>query len=633
MDQSLKSTPILAPELDDAKLPARRILVVVLNLLSMAALAWAMSRVLGGRGWSVATIAFMTIYLIGLPWTLLGFWNSAIGFVILRLARDPVGYTNPAIRRTPADSPIAARTAVCLCVRNEDVAAAFGRLRVMIESLAATGAGDHFEFHVLSDTSRPEVAAAEEAEIQSLQALYPSAGLHYRRRTLNTGYKAGNLEEFAHRALGRCDHMIVLDADSVMSGPAMLRLVRAMQANPTLGILQTLVVGRPSESAFTRIFQFGMRHGMRAQTTGSAWWQGSAGPYWGHNAIIRIAPFVQHCALPPIPGKGPLRGAILSHDQVEAALMRGAGWQVRVIPDEYGSWEENPTNLPDFIKRDLRWCNGNLQYIHLLGMPGLIGMGRFQLINAIAMYVGAPMNFVMLLAGLTIALTPNHPNLATSMAFGLYAVSLLLGFAPRLLGVLDIILSGRASQYGGARRMIAGCALDWSFSMIIGPIMMIAQTVFIGGLAFGRKMIWDAQNRADRSISFEEALHGLWPQLLFGAVTATVLGLYVPLTLLWAGLTVLPCLIAAPFTCITSARWLGAAMTRARLCAIPDEFAPAWEIGGPDTARLPPDHSHEPPPRRSPAPADPGVDGPDRRHAGAVDRLLRGAVRALRTDN
>ncbi|MEI9889679.1 MAG: glycosyltransferase family 2 protein [Caulobacteraceae bacterium] len=153
--------------------------------------------------------------------------------------------------------------------------------------------------------------------------------------------------------------MIVLDADSVMSGPAMLRLVRAMQANPELGILQTLVVGRPSESAFTRIFQFGMRHGMRAQTTGSAWWQGSSGPYWGHNAIIRVAPFVDHCALPPIPGQGgPLRGPVLSHDQVEAALMRGAGWHVRVIPDEHGSWEENPTNLPDFIKRDLRWCNG-----------------------------------------------------------------------------------------------------------------------------------------------------------------------------------------------------------------------------------------------------------------------------------
>lgn len=581
MDQSLKSIPTFDLDAEEARLPLRRAVVVALNLLSMAGLAWAMGSVLGNRGWSAPTLAFMAIYLIGLPWTLLGFWNSVIGFVILRFARDPVGYTNPAIRRTPKDSPIVTRTAVCLCVRNEDVAAAFARLRTMIESVAATGQGRHFDFHVLSDTSRPEVAEAEEMMFLALQTRFPFTGLHYRRRAKNTGYKAGNLEEFARRCRRQYQHMIVLDADSVMSGPAMLRLVRAMQANPELGILQTLVVGRPSESAFTRIFQFGMRHGMRAQTTGSAWWQGSSGPYWGHNAIIRIAPFVDHCALPPIPGKGPLRGPILSHDQVEAALMRGAGWHVRVIPDEYESWEENPTNLPDFIKRDLRWCNGNLQYIHLMAMPGLIGMGRFQLVNAIAMYVGAPMNFLMLLAGLGIALTPHPPDFATSMAFGLYAVALLLGFAPRLLGVLDIVLGGRARLYGGALRMTIGCALDWSFSMIIGPIMMIAQTVFIGGLFLGRRVIWDAQNREDRSISAREALHGLWPQLAFGLAAVAILGLVMPMAILWAGLTIIPCLLAAPFTCITSARWLGRAMARARLCAIPDELATAWEIGGP----------------------------------------------------
>jgi membrane glycosyltransferase len=581
MDQSLKSIPSLDLVAEEAKLPLRRAVVVALNLLSMAALAWAMSRVLGSRGWSVPTIVFMTIYLIGLPWTLLGFWNSVIGFVLLRLCQDPVAYTNPAIRRTPKDSPIVTRTAVCLCVRNEDVAAAFARLRTMIESVASTGEGRHFDFHVLSDTSRPEVAEAEDMMFLALQTRFPFTGLHYRRRARNTGYKAGNLEEFAHRCRHQYQHMIVLDADSVMSGRAMLRLVRAMQVNRELGILQTLVVGRPSESAFTRIFQFGMRHGMRAQTTGSAWWQGSAGPYWGHNAIIRIAPFVDHCALPPIPGKGPLRGPVLSHDQVEAALMRGAGWHVRVIPDEYESWEENPTNLPDFIKRDLRWCNGNLQYIHLMNMPGLIGMGRFQLVNAIAMYVGAPMNFLMLMAGLAIAVTPHPPDLATSMAFGLYAVALLLGFAPRLLGVLDIVLAGRARQYGGALRMIVSCALDWSFSMLIGPVMMLAQTVFIAGLFFGRRVIWEAQNREDRSVTLKEALHGLWPQLSFGLAAMTILGLLMPPAILWASLTIIPCLAAAPFACLTSMRWLGRAMTRARICAIPDEFSPAWEIGGP----------------------------------------------------
>jgi membrane glycosyltransferase len=558
---------------EDQRLRRRRWLVALLCLATMVALGMAMDHLLERRGWSAAAMVFMAIYLVGLPWTLLGFWNAAIGFVILRLVRDPIGYTNPALAGTCNDGPIVSRTAICLCVRNEDVQATFVRLGGMIESLAATGWAGGFDFHVLSDTSRPAVAAMEERFVADYLVRFPGIGLHYRRRTDNRGYKAGNLEEFASRCRNAYDHMIVLDADSVMSGSAMLRLVRAMQANPRLGILQTLVVGTPSESAFTRIFQFGMRHGMRVQTTGSAWWQGRAGPYWGHNAIIRLAPFVDHCKLPEIPGNGPLRGAILSHDQVEAALMRGAGWDVRVIPDEFESWEENPTNLPDFIKRDLRWCNGNLQYVHLLGMKGLTGMGRFQLINAIAMYVGAPLNLAMLAAGLAITLNSGPVDrAAATLAFALYAVSLVLGFLPRLLGAIDIALRGETERYGGSLRMIAGTALDWTFSLLIGPIMMIAQTMFIGGLVFGRRVIWDAPNRTDRSIPLREALHGLWPQTVFGLGALLVLGSLAPFMLPWASPTVAPLLLAVPFAMLTASLQFGRSLTSMGLCAVPDEI-------------------------------------------------------------
>src|SRR5260221_7232165 len=202
--------------------------------------------------------------------------------------------------------------------------------------------------------------------------------------------------------------MLVLAADSLMWGAAFLRLVRAMQANPTLGILQTLVVGQPADSAFARIFQFGMRHGMRTHTTGIAWWQGSSGPYWGHNAIVRLEPFVAHCRLPTLSGRPPLGGPVLSHDQVEAALMRAAGYEVRGIADEFESWEENPPSLPDFIKRDLRWRQGNMQYLRLLCRRGLKPMGRFQLVNAIFMYLGAPFWILMLVAGHASALMPTH---------------------------------------------------------------------------------------------------------------------------------------------------------------------------------------------------------------------------------
>ena len=156
-----------------------------------------------------------------------------------------------------------------------------------------------------------------------------------------------------------------------MPAAAILRLVRIMQAEPRLGILQGLVVGLPSTSAFARLFQFGMRLGMRSYTIGSAWWQGDCGPYWGHNAVVRLAPFIAHCQLPVLPEKGPLGGHVLSHDQIEAVLMRRAGYEVRVLPEEDLGWEENPPTLLEFIRRDLRWCQGNMQYWHFLTLPGL----------------------------------------------------------------------------------------------------------------------------------------------------------------------------------------------------------------------------------------------------------------------
>ena len=560
----------------DPGLAGRRWLFFALNAASMIGLGWLMIDVLATRGWSAVPGLFLALFLIGLPWTLIGFWNSAVGFVILRLSSDPVAFTNPALRITPMDSSVTTRTAICLAVRHEDIGQVFARLDSMVRDIAATPWADSFTFHVLSDSARPDIVAAEEQAFAVLTGGHPRAGfLRYRRRTVNSGFKAGNLREFAERAQNDYDHMIVLDADSVMSAASMLRLVRAMQANPALGILQTLVVGQPSGSAFTRVFQFGMRHAMRTQTVGSAWWQGPAGPYWGHNAIIRLKPFVDHCVLPTLPGRGPLGGQILSHDQVEAAQMRGAGYDVRVIADEFESWEANPPNLPDFIKRDLRWCQGNLQYLKLLRMPGLKPMGRFQLVNAIMMYAGAPAGLLMLAAGLAMIGDGSHSSAPATLAFALYFMMLILGFAPRLLGMLDVLL--RADQrrlHGGTVRLLAGGAIDMLFSLFLGPVMMIAQSLFVGGLLFGRRVIWEAQNRDGRIVRFGEAARGLWPQMLFGMAVAAILLRYAPGVLPWAAPTILPCLLAIPFTCLTAGRIVGRLFVRYRVCAIADEYAP-----------------------------------------------------------
>ncbi|WP_428374733.1 glucans biosynthesis glucosyltransferase MdoH [Lichenicoccus sp.] len=550
----------------EEQLGTRRALVLGLNLASWLGLGLLMARIIAAVGWSWPGVIVLALFLFGLPWTLLAFWNAVIGFVILRTVRDPAGYTNPALRRTPPDAPIVARTAICIAIRHEDVARVASRIAAMRASLQARPGAGLCELHVLSDSSRPEFVAAEWA------AFAGDPALHYRRRPANTGFKAGNLRDFAVSHHRRYDLMLALDADSLMSGAAMLRLVRVMQANPRLGILQTLVVGRPATTAFARIFQFGMRHGMRTHTTGITWWQGSSGPYWGHNAILRLQPFVDHCALPVLPGRSPLSGHVLSHDQVEAALMRAAGWEVRVIADEFASWEENPPRLPDFIRRDLRWCQGNMQYLRLIGRLRLRPMGRFQLVNAMAMYLGAPSMLLMLAAGIAHGVEPARGQLPDRLAFGLYFGLLGLGFAPRLLGVLDVLLRpAERRRWGGAGRLLAGAAADGAFTVLIGPVMMVAQARFIAGLLLGRRVIWEAQQRDGQALPVREALRGLWPQLLFGIGFGLVLLRVAPGALPWAAPTLAGCLLCVPFACVTAGPRLGGWMIRTGLCAVPDE--------------------------------------------------------------
>ncbi|NYZ12348.1 glucans biosynthesis glucosyltransferase MdoH [Azospirillum sp. RWY-5-1] len=564
-------------------LAGRRLLVAGLALAGAAGLGWAMAALLATNGWHWLEVLVLLLFLASLPWTLLGFWNSVIGFVILRLARDPVGLTCPAVRRAGAEEPVTERTAVAVCIRHEDPQRVFRRVATMLESLEATGHAGMFEFHILSDSARPEIAAAEGAGFARLLGRPGWEGrLHYRRRGQNTGFKAGNLREFVERVRGRIPFMIVLDADSLMTGEAMVRLVRVMQANPRLGILQTLVVGRPAESAFARVFQFGMRHGMRTHTTGIAWWQGDSGPYWGHNAIIRVEPFARHCHLAPLPGSPPLGGPVLSHDQVEAALMRAAGWEVRVIPEETGSWEENPPSLPDFVKRDLRWCQGNMQYLRIVGRPGLLPMGRFQLVNAMLMYAGAPLWMLMMAAGLGLAVVTQPGGgepFPFGLAVGLYAGVLAIGQAPRILGVLDVLLRPEERRrYGGTGRLLAGWLVETLFSFIVGPLMIVAQTVFLAGLALGRRVAWEAQNRDGHAVPAGEAARGLWPQMLFGLLFGGALWALAPGALPWASPTLVACALAVPFTALTAGPRLARAMRRTGLCAVPDEIEPAPEL-------------------------------------------------------
>ena len=269
----------------------------------------------------------------------------------------------------------------------EEVLPPLGRL---LDGLAARGAAERFTLWLLSDTAGPGAGGGRGGGRGGLPrgaARRASARIRYRRRAANTGFKAGNVMDFLdHHAAGH-ELMLCLDADSEMSAEAVLRLVACMEADGRLAIVQQLIVGRPATAAFPRLFQFGMRAGMRSWATGQAWWQGPEGPYWGHNAIVRIAPFREHCRLPPLPDGSP----ILSHDQVEAVRLHAAGWKVCCLPDETGSLEGNPPALPEFLARDLRWAAGNMQYGALLFLPGMTWMGRWQLAQAILLFLGTPL--------------------------------------------------------------------------------------------------------------------------------------------------------------------------------------------------------------------------------------------------
>ncbi len=540
----------------------RRVLVLSLNLVTIVLLFAAMLAVLGHGGVTWGEWLMMVAYTVTLPWLSIGLWNSVIGFVLdRRYGTEAAAHVTPALGRVTGTDPIETRVAIVMPLRNEDPSASLSRFASVQRALAQTPWAAHFDFHVLSDSDRSDILLREEAGVAKWRASVPDAEVHYRRRVDNVGYKAGNIAEFLERHGGRYDFFIPLDADSVMGAEAILRLVRVMQASPEIGILQSLVTGLPSRTFFTRAFQFGMRHGMRSYTLGSAWWQADCGPNWGHNAIIRTAPFRAHCMMPVLPGKGPLSGHILSHDQLEAALMRRAGYEVRVIAEESESYEENPPSLADFIRRELRWCNGNMQYLRLLGLPGLAPMSRLQLYLAIQMYLAAPawMLFIILSAGLA-AVSAQFDGMPLWHGLALFAVLMTLNLMPKLMGLGQILADrARAARYGGRKRVVLGGLAEIAFSMLTAPIVALGLTVFLIGLLFGRRVGWDAQQRSRERLHWGEAARVLWPQTLVGLGLTAWLASFAPWALAFGAPMLLALCCAVPIAVVSTgplvSRW------------------------------------------------------------------------------
>jgi membrane glycosyltransferase len=574
----------------------RRAIVAALNLITIGALAYALATAfgLGQQGFALLDSLFFICILIGLPWTVMGFWNAVIGLWLLHGRRDGLAAVAPYWALSESNAPVRARTAILMTLRNEDPERAMSRLMIVRDSLDATGEGDRFDYFLLSDTSKPDVAAGEERWAEAWRARYGAeARLTYRRREINEGFKAGNVRDFLDRWGDDYEFFLPLDADSLMSGPAILKLVRVAQAFPCVGILQSLVVGTPSRSAFARIFQFGMRHGMRSYTMGSAWWSGDCGPFWGHNAIVRTKPFREHCQLPVLPGKPPLGGHVLSHDQIEAAYMRRAGYEVRVVPVEDASYEDNPPTILDFTKRDLRWCQGNMQYWRFIVEPGLKPLSRFQIVAAIFMYLSAAAWMTMVGLGAAIAMAGGFQSLDLDLSVAMFFVMIGMSLTPVAAGLVDVALTkGGAARYGGRARFAAGSAAQFLFSLMLMPVTALRLTIFMVSLVFGKAVAWNGQQRDAHSLSWGTALRGLWPQFLSGCVLLGVLWTYAPGAILWAAPMLAGFLLAVPFAVLTASPAAGELLTRWRLAAIPEEFDTPEEL-----KRLGAGLAFEPPPR------------------------------------
>ena len=533
--------------------------MLLLTAIFFLVLLW---RVLAPGGWTVPKLLLFVSFIGVAPWLGVCVGNALPGFFLLVFARDPARAVLP-VAGDIETAPIAARTAIAVTIRNETMENVLPPLRRLLEGLAEYG--ELFQLFILSDTQHPIAAAAEEAAIAAFPLM-----VRYRRRAENTGFKAGNVMEFLDHHAEGFEFSLMLDADSEMSPAAVLRLVRIMQAAPRMAIVQHLTVGRPAAAAFPRLFQFGMRAGMRVWATGQAWWQDDEGPYWGHNAILRIAPFREHARL----GKLPDGSFILSHDQVEAARLCAAGWGVCLWADEAGSLEANPPALPEFLHRDARWLAGNLQYRYLIGAPGLRPMGRWQLAQAILLFAGAPLYTAMLALAAISAVDGGGVDFPRGRLFFLTAAWTLAIYSPKLLGYAEVLLfRDRRARYGGAAAFTAGAMIEFMFTLLLDALSQPSKTLAMLRLGLGARPGWLPQNRGDRGVGWAEAARLFWPHTLFGVLVFCLLATSSWLAALWALPFAGGLLVAIPFCVLTSDPRIAAWLRQRRIAATPEEIA------------------------------------------------------------
>jgi membrane glycosyltransferase len=580
----------------------RRGLFFGLTLLSAVLASMLMLDILNANGLTFAERLALPLFFILFTWIAGAFWTAIAGFCIRLIGRDPM-----VLHPDDVDGrPVTTRTALIMCVYNEDVEHVTACVDSIWTSLKKQPEQGQFDFFILSDTRKPEIAVAEERAWKRLVRKHHARGrIFYRRRAQNTSRKAGNVADFVRTWGGGYDHMVVLDADSVMSGSTLVTLARLLDANPQVGLIQTLPSPAGRATLFARLQQFAARLNSQMLSSGLAFWQLSECNYWGHNAIMRVQPFATYCALPRLPGSEPFGGEILSHDFVEAALLRRAGYEVWMVPDLGGSWEQVPSNLIDFAARDRRWAQGNLQHLGVMPLKGLHWVSRIHMLTGVLAYATSPLWLAVLVLSSyvtcveairgyqyfeqgTYSLFPSWPEYRTGEIALLLTITLVVLLLPKALGaILALVNRERRQSFGGAPRLLKSLLAEQLFSMLLAPAMMIFHSSFVIQTLLGIVVKWDAQARDDRGITMREALKRMKWHIAIGLVWGAIILAFAPKFIWWMAPVLLGLLASAPLTVWTSR------VTKARergYFLIPEETNPPPELVAVEAVNTPDHH-------------------------------------------
>ena len=529
-------------------------------------------------------------------WISLGFWTSFFGFLVLLLKKDSWNPSRFLAQRGSA--PDLPRTALLMPIYNEDVERVFRGISAVRRSLQRTGREKHFDIFVLSDTRDPDLWVQEEIAWQEA-CRSPQAGsrLFYRHRAANTERKSGNIADFCRRWGGNYRYFIVLDADSIMSGETIVNLVRIMETDASIGILQTIPVPVGGQTLLARAQQFAGQMYSRMFAAGLHFYQLGDAMYWGHNAIIRTDPFMRHCTLPKLSGSPPLGGDILSHDFVEAAFMRRAGWGVWLAYDLGGSYEELPPTLIDELGRDRRWCQGNLQHLRLLFTRGLLPAHRFLFFGGAMSYLSSLLWLVFLGLSTTeaILLTTMDSNhvLPPGSLFSVWSArdpavskvlllsTMLILFLPKLFGlVANLAVQRRSSSFGGLLRSVSSLLAEVLASAILTPLRMLAHSRFVVTTLLGYRIEWTPPPRDTRGTSWREGLRFGSPGAILALLWAFLLVFSNPAFFWWLVPILLPLFLGPPIAVLFSGGRIGRGLRRLGLFLTPSELQPAAELRG-----------------------------------------------------